>query len=249
MQKLIPQKLVDDLRRAQHVFALTGAGASADSGVPTFRDAQTGLWEKYDASELATPEAFVANPERVWRWYCWRRELVVKASPNAAHFALVDLARLVTNFTLVTQNVDGLHQRAGSSDVIELHGNLLRNRCFACACDVSGADLTVRSPRCPACGDRIRPDVVWFGEQLPLVALERATEAANGCDVFLSIGTASLVWPAAGLADIAALNGATLVEVNPEPTTLSTRCDHRIADRASRALPALVSRIGSRNFA
>ena len=181
---------------------LTGAGVSAESGIPTFREAQTGLWEKYDPLELATPEAFLRDPELVWRWYRWRRELVARAQPNAGHIALAQLAQRVPRLTLVTQNVDGLHQRAGSADVVEFHGNLFENRCFAegCLVDVT-ADAMV--PTCPGCGALVRPGVVWFGEAIPGQALDASFAAATDCDVFLSVGTSSLVYPAAGLADVA----------------------------------------------
>lgn len=201
------------------------------------------MWENYNPQELATPEAFLADPELVWRWYSWRRKLVEKAMPNDGHFALAELASCVKEFTLVTQNVDGLHQRAGSSDVIEYHGNLFRNRCFAGDCDIAAADLITSSPCCPVCGEKIRPDVVWFGEPIPIAALQQADSAASDCDVFLSVGTSSLVWPAAGLADCAALNGATVAEINPDPTALSDRCDYSIAGRSVDVLPMLVSQL------
>jgi NAD-dependent deacetylase len=238
------QAAADALQAARHVCILTGAGASAESGVPTFREALTGLWEQYDPLELATPEAFQRDPDLVWKWYCWRRELVSKVSPNAGHYALAALAQKVRTLTLITQNVDGLHQRAGSDSVIEYHGNLFENRCFAGNCDVSDADLSVASPTCPHCGDRIRPGVVWFGEAIPDHAKDAASLAAGDCDVFLSIGTSSMVWPAAGLAEIAQANGATVVEINPDASA-SPRPDHyAIAGESGVILPKLLAMLG-----
>jgi NAD-dependent deacetylase len=207
--------------------------------VPTFREAQSGLWEKYDPMQLATPEAFLADPALVWRWYRWRRELVAQAKPNAGHAALVRLAGLVPRLTLVTQNVDGLHQRAGSRDVIEFHGNLFVNRCFVEACEVDCADDD-EAPTCPGCGAPVRPGVVWFGEAIPEAALDASFAAAADCDVFLSIGTSSLVYPAAGLASVAAESGATIIEINPIPTEVSSQFDYTIVDNAGSALPELV---------
>ena len=229
--------LVAALRDSRHVCVLTGAGISAESGVPTFRDAQQGLWEKYDPHQLATPEAFEANPELLWEWYRWRRDLVARAQPNPGHRALARLARLVPRFTLITQNVDGLHQRAGSADVIEFHGNIFVDRCFSEGCIVEH-DQEADVPTCPRCGANLRPGVVWFGEAIPEQALDESFAAAADCDVFLSIGTSSLVYPAAGLADLAREHGATAVEINPNPT--ATRFDFVIAGNAGVALPELV---------
>jgi NAD-dependent deacetylase len=207
---LLPDALLTRLRDAGHVCVLTGAGVSAESGVPTFRDAQQGLWAKYDPLELATPEAFRRNPQLVWRWYRWRRELVSAAEPNDGHRALARLREFVPRLTLVTQNVDGLHQRAGSRDVIEFHGNIFVNRCFArCKDDhIIDCDDGDAVPKCPDCGGLTRPGVVWFGEAVPETALDTSFAAAADCDVFLSVGTSSLVYPAAGLGAIArALRG------------------------------------------
>jgi NAD-dependent deacetylase len=218
---------------------LTGAGVSAESGVPTFREAQTGLWARYDPLELATPEAFARDPELVWRWYRWRRELVAEAEPNAAHRALADLQALVPRLTLVTQNVDGMHQRAGSTDVIEFHGNLFSNRCFADGRIVE-VDDEAALPTCPHCGDFLRPGVVWFGEAIPEDALNGAFAAAADCDIFLSVGTSSLVYPAAGLGDIAAESGAVTIEVNPAPTGQSESFTASLRGNAGVLLPQLV---------
>jgi NAD-dependent deacetylase len=229
------------LRAASRVAALTGAGVSAESGVPTFRDAQTGLWARYRAEDLATPEAFERDPALVWDWYEMRRALVAKAQPNAAHLALAEMAGRIRGFTLATQNVDNLHQRAGSPEVIELHGNISRTKCSRDGrpCEQFTGDAG-RPPRCPECGARLRPDVVWFGERLPEEAFARAERASAACEVFLSIGTSSLVYPAAGLAALAKANGAALIEVNPQPTALTATADILLQGPAGHVLPQLL---------
>ena len=236
----VPGGLLDALRAAQHVCVLTGSGISAESGVPTFREAQTGLWEQYDPHELATPEAFQRDPALVWRWYRWRRDLVAGVEPNAGHHALVSLASLVPELTLVTQNVDGLHQRAGSDGVIEFHGNLFEDRCFVEGCIVSDADLSAEVPVCPGCGGMLRPGVVWFGEAIPESAMHAAAAAVSGCDLFFSIGTSALVWPAAGLADAARQQGASVVEINLDATPLSSQTDYCLQGKSGALLPELV---------
>ena len=241
---LINPDLIAALRDARHVCVLTGAGVSAESGVPTFRDSQHGLWEKYDPQQLATPEAFEEDPKLVWQWYRWRRELVAAANPNPGHLALARLAELVPRFTLVTQNVDGLHQRAGNSDVIEFHGNLFDDRCCAEGRLVEeAADADV--PVCPRCGANLRPGVVWFGETIPDSALNQSFAAAADCDVFLSVGTSSLVYPAAGLADIAKENRAMVAEINPNPTIRVAAYDFSIVANAAAALPKLVESLAT----
>jgi NAD-dependent deacetylase len=233
--------LLERLRTAKRVLVLTGAGISAESGVPTFRDAQTGLWARYRAEELATPEAFLENPRLVWDWYAWRRELTARARPNAGHFALVELQARCPGLTLVTQNVDGLHARAGSRDVVELHGNIALDLCFEEGTPVSEyRDDGSVPPRCARCGAYVRPGVVWFGEALPRRALERAEAAARSCEVVLSIGTSGLVHPAAGLPLVAKRRGALLIEVNPNPTPLTAHVDFALAGSAGVVLPALV---------
>jgi NAD-dependent deacetylase len=233
--------LIKLLRSAKQVAVLTGAGVSAESGIPTFRAAQTGLWAQYDPQELATPEAFVKNPRLVWEWYAWRRELVSTARPNAGHFALAEMARRVERFTLITQNVDGLHQQAGSTDVIELHGNLHRSKCFREEIVIDEwVDIGEVPPRCPRCGDRLRPDVVWFGEVLPSDALHAASEAATTCDVFFSIGTSGLVEPAASLARVAMQHGAKVIEINPVATRLTSLVTFALHAPSGKMLPALV---------
>ena len=239
----IPLRLLEAFHEATHVVALTGSGISAESGVPTFRDAQTGLWERYDPLELATPEAFARDPRLVWEWYAWRRGLVADAEPNPGHEALADLERRIPGFTLVTQNVDGLHQRAGSRRVIELHGNIMRSRCSEEGIIVGEYKGEETPPRCPRCGEFLRPDVVWFGETLPFGALEEASEAARGCNLFLSIGTSSLVYPAAALPYEALDNGATLVEINPTETPLSVNADFTLRGPAGEVLPDILLQV------
>ena len=205
------------LRSAEHVCGLTGAGVSAESGIPTFREAQTGMWAQFSPQELATRDAFANHPTRVWQWYAARRAMVRAAQPNPAHAALVTLASRVAHCTLVTQNVDDLHERAGSRDLVRLHGSLMHVRCSAgcpgstAAVDEPGAEV----PACPTCGALMRPDVVWFGEQLPMPPFEAARNAAIACDVFLSVGTSNIVEPAASLPWVSATHGATVIVVNP----------------------------------
>ncbi len=226
-------------------MVLTGAGMSAESGVPTFREAQTGLWSRFRPEELATPEAFEADPDTVWAWYEWRRELVARAQPHAGHRALAELSGLVPRLTLVTQNVDGLHVRAGSPDVIEFHGNLFANRCLPAGHDVPEVPRPCPAlPSCPVCGGLVRPGVVRFGEAIPESALVRALEAASDCDVFLSVGTSSVVYPAAGLVHQARAAGAVTVEINPDPTEFAPQASFALAAPAGQALPALVAELG-----
>lgn len=238
-------RLIAALRKANRVAVLTGAGVSAESGIPTFRDAQTGLWARYRAEDLATPEAFVRNPRLVWDWYAMRREGVGQAAPNAGHLALVDLERQVVArggaFTLITQNVDGLHVAAGSQNVIELHGNIRRVKCFDCGRIAQRWEPTDDPPpRCAECCGPLRPDVVWFGERLPADALDAAWAAAEACDVFLSIGTSGLVEPAASLPRAALRRGATLLTINLDVETRSAPPRFDINGKAGEVLPALV---------
>jgi NAD-dependent deacetylase len=240
----ISDELVERLRAAEHVAVLTGAGVSAESGVPTFREAQIGLWARYDPTELATPQAFLRNPRLVWDWYAYRRQIVEAAQPNDAHYALVDLEQHYADFTLITQNIDSLHWRAGSRDLLELHGNISRVRCFECAAYAPGWDEEGElPPRCARCGGLLRPDVVWFGEGLPDQALRLAYEAAQRSQVFLSVGTSAVVQPAASLPLIARRAGAYLIEINVEETSLSVFADCWLQDKAGAVLPALVRRV------
>lgn len=212
------------LARAERVAVLTGAGISKPSGIPTFRDAE-GLWRNFNPLEYATPEAYAKDPEKVWAWYAWRIQKVRQAQPNPAHLALVELERRVLErggrFLLVTQNVDGLHALAGSQNLVELHGNILRARCEACGKRFPLPEAFTLPPVCPGCGRRARPDVVWFGELLPEGAWEKAEKAFAQADFALVVGTSAEVEPAASLGRIAFASGAYLVEVNPEPTPLT----------------------------
>ena len=236
--------LINSLRSAQYVVALTGAGVSAESGIPTFRDAQTGLWAQYRPEDLATPEAFERNPKLVWDWYAWRRELVERSQPNPGHYALAQLQQHVPRFTLITQNVDGFHQLAGSTNVIELHGNLARVKCSREGEVIDRWEDTGETPpRCPRCGAYLRPDVVWFGEVLPRGALEAAAQAATECDVFFSIGTSGLVEPAASLARMALQQGAKVVEVNATITPLTISATFMLRGAAGQILPELIKAV------
>jgi NAD-dependent deacetylase len=230
------------LRAARHVCVLTGAGISAESGIPTFRDALTGLWARFRPEDLATPGAFERDPQLVWEWYEARRAQVRRTEPNAGHRALVEIAARAPRFTLVTQNVDGLHQRAGSTAVLEYHGNILRDRCTV---EQVIADRSEESrhglPRCAACGGLLRPDVVWFGEAIPAGPMVAAATAARDCDLFLSIGTSSLVYPAAGLAEAALDAGAKVVEINPSRTELSDAAALVLSGPSGIVLPRLVA--------
>lgn len=242
--------LVDRLVEAEHVAVLTGAGISAESGVPTFRD-EDGLWEKFDPQELANVEAFLDNPELVQGWYRHRRRLVEEAEPNAGHRALVDLEGHVPGLSVITQNVDDLHNRAGSSTVIELHGNITRNYCMDCEqpADAETVDAAIREgdpARCSECNGLIRPDVVWFGEMLPPKAVERADDATSRADVFLSIGTSAVVYPAAQLPLDARANGAYVAEINPEATGITGEVDESIRGPAGEVLPALRDAVAAR---
>lgn len=242
---ILPEKLIHKFRTANHIVALTGAGVSAESGVPTFRDAQTGLWAQYEPTELATPQAFERDPQLVWEWYSWRRELVMGVVPNPGHVALVELTRIARKLTLITQNVDGLHQLAGSSNVIELHGSIMRAKCYDndCLANQWPEDQDQKPPRCEACGGRMRPDVVWFNESLPANALQAAVSASQGCNLFLSIGTSSVVHPAASLALAALEAGATVVEINPNETPLTRQASFVLKGPSGRILPRILQKL------
>jgi len=236
-----PSSLITSLQNSQRIVALTGAGISAESGLATFRDAQTGLWSKFRPEELATAEAFRRNPKLVWDWYRWRREQALKAKPNPGHLALIEIEKRAPEFLLVTQNVDGLHARAGSKRIVELHGNLHRFRCFENNCASDNFD--VENGRCRSCGGNLRPDIVWFGEMLPADGLESAVAAAEKCDVFFSIGTSSVVYPAADLWRRAKEGDAIVIEINKDPTPLTPLADHSFLGKAGEILPALVEQI------
>lgn len=236
-----PGSLIQSSRSAKKIVALTGAGISAESGLATFRDAQTGLWSKFKPEELATAEAFRRDPKFVQDWYAWRREQALKAKPNAGHLALAEMETRAPEFLLITQNVDGLHARAGSKRTVELHGNIHRFRCFENDCASDKFD--VASGRCRSCGGNLRPDVVWFGEMLPVNALESAISAAERCDVFLSIGTSNIVYPAADLWRRAKDSSAIVIEINKDATPLTPLADYSFLGKAGEILPALVEQI------
>ncbi|HYS56446.1 MAG TPA: NAD-dependent deacylase [Thermoanaerobaculia bacterium] len=228
---------VDAIRKQKprKIVVLTGAGVSADSGIPTFRG-QGGLWRNYRAEDLATPEAFARNPLLVWEWYEWRRSLVRDAEPNAAHRAIASLGDAL----VVTQNVDGLHQRAGSQNVIELHGNLFRARCFRDGARRDAVEAFAELPPHCACGALLRPDVVWFGEMLPEGAFARAGHAVHEADLLLVIGTSGVVFPAASLVS---LHDGLSIEINPQLSALSSACTFAIAAKAAEATPIIVEAI------
>jgi len=266
---IIPDDLVSFLRRVERAAVLTGAGVSQESGLRTFRDAQTGLWAKYKPEDLASPEAFARDPGPVWNWYAMRREKLRTVEPNPAHYALAEMARSFLLFTLITQNVDGLHQKAEEQQaissplvreysIIELHGNIGRVKCSRCGKlgdvvfqpekerdpeDQESGTADTEIPQCALCGGLLRPDVVWFGESLPKEALESAALAARNCDVFFSIGTSGLVQPAASLAFAAHNRGAVVIEVNPEPTPLTEKADFSLCGKAGEILPALITAV------
>jgi len=236
------------LADARTLVVASGAGMSRDSGVPTFRDAMTGLWARFDPHELANAQAFLSRPSRVFGWYVWRWNLVHEVAPHAGYDALVDLEAAFDELLVVTQNVDGFHSRAGSSDVVELHGSLEAFRCFdnAHPFDSSGIvglqateDGEVDPPLCSICGSRIRPGVVWFGESLPRKAVERAWAAVGSCDALLVVGTSAVVYPAAELPSIAMRRGCPVIDINPGQTPITGDVDVWIPERAEVALPQL----------
>jgi len=241
---VLPEALARALAGVRRLVVLTGAGVSAESGVPVFRG-PGGLWEGSRPEELATPEAFARDPERVWRWYRWRLERVRAAEPNPAHRALAEAEGKLAEFILVTQNVDGLHQRAGSRRVLELHGTILRARCtMGCGATAPAASVDPGAPVCVCGKGRLRPDVVWFGEQLPERALREAADAVADADMIWVVGTSSVVYPAAALSSLASARGVPVVEVNPESTPLTASATYVLAASASAVVPALAAGLG-----
>ena len=248
----LPDQVLAAVRGARRFLVLSGAGMSAESGVPTFRDAQSGLWEQFDPSQLATEEAWREDPPFVWAWYAWRMQLVRRVEPNAGHRALAELASR-REVMVVTQNVDDLHERAGSAITAHVHGSLYELRCVDCAAPYDeDLDLPLEPaeridpPTCPQCEGDIRPGVVWFGEMLPSAAVE-ATEAAIDTlepgDVALVVGTSGIVYPAAGYPAMALAEGATVIEINPVETEVSDMCHHVVRGSAAQVLPALVAAV------
>lgn len=259
----IPRAAVDILAEAEWITVFTGAGMSAESGVPTFRDAQTGLWENFDAEQLATPDAWNSDPALVWGWYQWRAHLVREAAPNAGHLALSALAQPLdgTHDTMthdapsvmvVTQNVDDLHERAGNTVVSHLHGSLFAPRCSRCGHPYEGTDADpatatddrrVEPPACPICLSPVRPGVVWFGEPLPAESWARAEQVFNVADAVLVVGTSGIVYPAAALPERAAARGIPVIELNPHPSGVSSVATHSIRTTAARGLPEIVEAV------
>jgi len=246
------------LAAANHVVVLTGAGVSKESGVPTFRDAMEGLWANFNPEELATPQAFRRNPQLVWDWYEMRRQKVDAVQPNPGHYAIARLEDRLPHVTVVTQNVDGLHRMAGSTDVIELHGNIRQHKCFdACQGEPTLIDLgslrwahADRPPRCPHCGAHVRPNVVWFGESLPAGAFSRAQQLAETADVVLIVGTSGIVQPAASLPYYAKrLGHAQLIDVNPERDEIAPICDVFLQGPSGVILPQVLAAVDALNKA
>jgi NAD-dependent deacetylase len=243
-ERIFPDELIQELRIARSVAVLTGAGISAESGLATFRDPMTGLWAKYRPEDLATPEAFSRNPKLVWEWYAMRREQAQQAKPNPAHYALVELESRVPDFTLITQNVDNLHRVAGSRNLLELHGNIFRFKCFTEDLEIgSWKDNGESPPRCPRCGGMVRPDIVWFGEMLPVEAYREAQQAARRSEVFFSIGTSGVVQPAAGLPHFASENDATVITINLEVQEIARPGLYGFNGKAGEILPALLRKV------
>lgn len=243
----ISERLKSLLVPSTRVAVLTGAGVSQESGVPTFRD-KDGLWQKFRPEELANMQAFLNNPALVWEWYEHRRKVVRDVKPNAGHEALVGMEKFFALFTLVTQNVDGLHERAGSKNILEVHGNIMRSFCVDCGkfADASFLENLKATDRaaCAGCGGLLRPDVVWFGEMLPPDIWDRSQEAAAGCDLFLTIGTSAAVYPAAGLPLLAKECGAYVVEINPQETDISRVVDECLRGPSAVVLPELMKSCG-----
>ncbi|HEX3051644.1 MAG TPA: NAD-dependent deacylase [Aggregatilineaceae bacterium] len=237
------------IQRSQHLVVLTGAGISKESGIPTFRDALEGLWANYDPQLLATPNGFRRNPKLVWEWYDYRRGLIAQTKPNPGHAAIAQLEHLLPEVVVITQNIDGLHQAAGSTDVITLHGNIKDNKCFAnCQGDPTYInvdeldwDRTAGPPKCPHCGAWVRPDVVWFEEVLPAAALDRAYTLCEQADVALVVGTSGIVQPAATLPFVVHHHGGTVIEVNPDITTITAIARWHLQGPSGEILPLVVA--------
>lgn len=239
-----PAELIKILKSTSRIVVLTGAGVSQESGLRTFRDSQDGLWAKYKPTDLASPEAFARDPKLVWDWYAWRREAIKGVRPNQGHYALVEMENKFSEFTLITQNVDGLHRFAGSKNILELHGNINLVRCSVCRTFTEEWDEESESvPQCKKCDGLLRPDVVWFGESLPRAELESAVNASRACEVFFSIGTSGVVQPAASLAHAARNNGAVVVEINAEETTLTPKTNYFFQGKSGEILPELITAI------
>jgi NAD-dependent deacetylase len=228
------------ISNADYMIAVTGAGISKESNVPTFRG-EDGLWRNYDAMDLATPDAFRRNPALVWEWYTWRQRLIAECEPNPAHFTLASWEKRGLLKALITQNVDGLHIRAGSTNVYEVHGDIWALKCTSCKYKGSLSSPAIGIPTCPLCSNNLRPDVVWFGESLDRAALSKVYNELEHADVCLVIGTSALVQPAATFPLIVKQRGGQLIEINVEPTPLSSIVDFHISGKAGKILPTLDS--------
>lgn len=240
----IKKETLEKLSKARHVALLTGAGVSAESGIKTFRDPD-GLWSKFNPQELASVDGFMSNPNLVWEWYQHRISIINDTGPNPGHYAIAEMENIFDKFTLITQNVDRLHQQAGSKNVYELHGNIIENHCLDCKEPYLGETALPdkQLPKCEKCGGFVRPSVVWFGEMLPYDALMGAEAAAQSCDVFFSVGTSAEVYPAAGLPYAAKQAGAYVIEVNPNITPLSSHCNDKLDELSGVALPKLLEEL------
>jgi NAD-dependent deacetylase len=239
---MLSQSLITKLKNAASVVAFTGAGMSAESGVPTFRGNE-GIWKKFRPEELANFDAFMRNPELVWEWYKARKQIIATIQPNLGHYALVEMEKYFKHVTIITQNIDNLHYRAGSSTVYELHGNIERNYCVGCGKHYTDEEIfqQQRVPHCSVCNKLIRPDVVWFGEMLPDDEWNKSVIATEQADLFFAIGTSGVVYPAASLPRMAKLAGAYVVEINIEPTELSQKVDEVILGKCGEILRKLIA--------
>jgi NAD-dependent deacetylase len=236
---MFSDQLISRIKKAVSVTVLTGAGISAESGVPTFRGTE-GLWKSFKPEELANFAAFIRNPQLVWEWYKYRKHIISKISPNTGHYALAAMEGRHSEFSIITQNVDNLHRRAGSRTVFELHGNIEHNYCIKCGESFADDEIAEGIPRC-RCGGLVRPGVVWFGESLPEEEWDASVSAAERADIFFSIGTSAVVYPAASLPATAKRSGAYVVEINIERTELSHYADEVIIGKSGDVLPNLVS--------
>jgi NAD-dependent deacetylase len=248
--KELIEQAADHLADAARLVVFTGSGVSKESGLPTFRDAEAGLWAQYNPEDLASLEGFRRNPELVWTWYQQRRTMYRDVAPNPGHRAIAELQHLIPTVVVVTQNIDNLHHAAGSTDIIELHGNILRYRCLGTGHRLHLDDLPATHevpPRCPRCGSLVRPDVVWFGELLPEQALKRALAESRRCDAMLVVGTSAVIQPAALLPYEAADRGAAIVEVNPNPSGATDLADVFLQGPSGEILPQLVDALRQRS--
>jgi len=236
--------LIEKLKKAENVLFFTGAGISAESGIPTFRG-ENGIWKKFKPEELANFNAFISNPDLVWEWYQYRRKIASQSEPNPGHYTIAEFEKHFKNITVVTQNVDNLHRRAGSSKIYELHGNIERNFCIECKTFYDSNEIKVseKVPRCENCGGLIRPDVVWFGEALPQDVFTASEKEAENCDICFVVGTSAVVYPAAYIPITAKSSKAYMVEINIEPTEITRACDISLFGKSGEVLPKLLQEV------